>query len=112
MQTGASISQKSQYTVPNGKTGLILRADFNAAKISGGGNPLVEFSGKVRNSVANSPWIRVFNKLIDTAVTDELDVIQPVGPILNGQMDIRVEVETDTNNTEVSSRMFIVLVDD
>ncbi len=113
-QIGAAegISQSSHYTVPLGKTAYIFQSEFNAAKISGGGTPIVEFKVYARPGGTGVCWLQLFDKKVDTAVADELDVsfIHPIQLI--GRTDIKITGKSDTNNTEVRSRLSLLLIDD
>lgn len=113
MNVTESISQGSHYTVPLAKTLFPVKVELNAAKIVGGGNPEVEFRGYARLGGAGAAWIQLFDKKMDTAVMDEVDILFPfpVGvPI--ARTDIRIRADTDTNNTEVRTRVYGILVDD
>ena len=113
MDTGEGIQQGAHYTVPGGKVLVILRVEFNAAKLSGGGNPVVEFIGEARRLgvIANAAWVQVMDRKLDTAVQDQLEVDQPVGPVIPAGTDLRVRANTDTNNTEARCRLYCVLAD-
>jgi hypothetical protein len=105
------ISQNSHYTVPAEHTGYLTRVELNAAKLSGGGTPLVEIQGLFRVSTGNS-WLQGFDKRMDTTVTDELDLDLPVPTAMQAGTDIRMTGRSNVANTEARSRMYIILVDD
>ena len=107
-----SLSQSSHFTVPLAVTAYLLQVELNTAKISGGGNPEVEFKGLARVGGAGNAWLQLFDKKMDTAVTDELDVRLPAPTAIAARSDIRMRADTDTNNTECRTRMYICLVDD
>lgn len=106
-----SLSQASHYTVPLGKTFLLKQVEFNAAKASGGGSPEIEFKGYIRIGGAGAAWIQAFDKKMDTGVDDEIDIILPFPTALVARTDIRLRADTDTNSTEVRTRMYGVLVE-
>ena len=111
---GEGISQNSQYTVPLNTTAYIVQLELNAAKISGGGSPEVEFRGLVRELGASSaaPFLQLFDKKLDTGVQDELDVLLPFPTKLPAKTDIKIVASTDTNNTEARVRMYAIIVND
>ena len=79
---------------------------------SAGADPEIEFRGHARPTGASRAWLQLFDKRLDTGVTDEIDVILPFPTALPAGTDIRLTGETDQNNTECRSRMYLVLVDD
>jgi hypothetical protein len=105
------ITQNSNYTIPAEHAGYLQRVEFNAAKLSGGGTPVVEFIGLFRSSTGAS-WITGFDKKLNTGIIDELDVDIPVPTRMTAGTDIRLRAISDTPNTEARSRMYIILVDD
>ena len=107
-----SLSQSSHFTIPLAVTGYLLQVELNTAKISGGGTPEVEFKGLVRVGGDGNAWLQLFDKKLDTAVSDELDVRLPAPTAIAARSDIRMRADTDTNNTECRTRMYICLVDD
>jgi len=110
MDATEGISQNSHYTVPLAKTGYLYQIELNASKTSGGGTPQVEFKGYARNN--GGAWLQLFDKRLSISVTEELDVMLPFPSAMVAQTDIRLRLDTDTNNTEVRTRMYILLVDD
>jgi hypothetical protein len=113
MDTTESISQGSHYTVPLGKTFYLTQVELNSAKISGGSAPEIEFKGYARPGGAGAAWLQLFDKKLDTGVSDELDVVISHHPgVLIARTDVRMRADTDTNGTECRTRMYGVLVDD
>lgn len=112
MSATESISQSSNYTIPLAVKGYLYQLELNAAKIVGGGNPELEFKGLARVGGAGNAWIQLFDKAMDTAVTEELDVVLPFPTQLAARTDIRIRSNTDTNSTESRSRFYVMLVDD
>lgn len=106
-----SLSQNSNYTVPLRKTFHLLKIELNAAKISGGGTPELEFKGYARIGGDGSAWLQLFDKKMDTGVTDEIDVTPsfPFGAV--ERTDIRMRSNTDVNNTECRTRMYGIIID-
>lgn len=105
------LSQNSHYTVPTANTGYLTRVEFNAAKLSGGGTPVVEFQGVFRTSTSNV-WLQGFDKKMDTGVTDEFDLDLPVPTAMPAGTDLRVTGQSDASATEARSRMYLILVSD
>jgi hypothetical protein len=111
MNAGECISQDCHFTVPTGWVAIIPRGEINAAKIQGGGGaPVVEVKFLVAYT-ASSPWIQLFDKKIDTAAQDELDVDIPLLVSFPERCDLRCSAGTDVNNTEVRVRGYFFLID-
>lgn len=113
MDETEGLSQASHYTVPLGHTFHLTRVDLNTAKIVGGSNPEVEFKLYVRSGGDGFVWVQLFDKLMDTSVTDELDVdwpFPPENPPLIERSDIRMRADTDQNSTECRVRIYGYLV--
>lgn len=107
-----SLSQSSHFTVPLGQSLYLQRVEFNSAKIVGGGNPEVEFKGLARVGGAGNAWLQLFDKTLDTAVSDEITINVPTPTRITQRTDIRMRSDTDTNNTESRSRMYGLLIND
>jgi len=114
IETGEGLSQNSQYTVALNTTAYIMQIELNAAKISGGGSPEVEFHGlaRQRGVSADAPFIQLFDKHLDTAVSVELDVVLPFPFKAPQKTDIKITATTNTNNTEARIRMYAIIVED
>ena len=112
MDATEGISQSSHYTVPLGKTAYLYKTEFNAAKLSGGGTPEIEFKIYCRPGGTGICWQQIFDKKIDTAVTDELDFdsIHPL--VVPTQSDLKIRGLSDTDNTEVRTRLSLLIIDD
>jgi len=110
MDATESLSMNSQFTVPTGKKYYLIRVELNAAKVSGGGTPEIEFRGLARTS-ATGPWYRLFDKKMDTGVQDELDIEVPVFSAFGAGTDVRLTATSDTDNTEARTRMSILIED-
>ena len=57
-------------------------------------------------------WLQLFDKKMDTGVTDEIDVVLPFPTKMVALTDIKIRADSDTNNTEVRTRMYLLLVED
>ncbi len=112
MDATESLSQSSHFTVPLAVTAYLLQLELNAAKIVGGAAPELEFKGLARIGGAGNAWLQLFDKRMDTGVVDELDVQLPAPTAIAARTDIRLRSETDQNNTECRTRMYMCLVDD
>ena len=108
-----SISHNSQYTVPLGKTLFIMQAELNVGKIGGGGLPVADFMVVARAGGPGAPFIQLFDKKLDAAVGNELDVMLPF-PAAQAiaRTDLKFRMSTDTNGTEVRTRLYGILIDD
>jgi hypothetical protein len=113
MDTLHGISQDGFYTVPAGHTFFLAEYEINAAKISGGGTPLIEIRGYGNNgTVTDSADQLFFDKRMDTAVDDEIDESPPTMQVFNEKSFIHVQGNTDTANTEVRIEIYGILVQD
>ena len=106
MDAGEGTSQNSHYTIPAGKSGIVLRVELDSHKTVGA-SPLVEFMGMVRPF--GGAWIQVFGRHMETDVDDSIVVEQPVAPLISAKTDIRMAVSSDKADTEVRSRMYLLL---
>jgi hypothetical protein len=110
MDAGEGVSQNSHYRVPLNKSAYLYQVEFNAAKTGGGQTPVVEFKGFGINS--GGAMLQLFDKKLDVSIADELDVNLPFPTKLAAQTTIHLTAETDKDNTEVRSRMYLLIVDD
>ncbi|KKL94588.1 hypothetical protein LCGC14_1863210, partial [marine sediment metagenome] len=76
------------------------------AKTSGGQQPILEIRGRVRSG-AGAPFLQAFDKRVDTAIADELDVFLPFTTALVARTDIRLTCETDQNNPDDSDPSWV-----
>lgn len=110
-----SISKSSHYTVPAAKKLHVKRLEFNCSKTSGGTAPVVEFHAYARPGGSARAFIQFFDKKLDAGVDISLDVELPF-PTSDSQLiaksDFFINADTDQNNTEVSTRMYGILIDD
>lgn len=105
------ISNNSHYTVPAATKAYIIDVYFTTTK-EGGGAPIVHFLGFSNKRIANGAWVQVLDEHIDTGVFNTLHLEQKIMPELTAKTDIRVAATTTVNNTEVTTRMYIVEVAD
>lgn len=109
------LSKSSHYTVPSGKTGHVFRLEFNCSKNAGGTAPVVEFHAYARPGGSSRSFLQFFDKKLDADVDISLDVDLPF-PTSDTQLiaksDFFIESDTDQNDTEVSTRMYLFLIDD
>lgn len=111
MSVNISVSKNSHFTVPLGKNFIILSAELNATKTSGGLNPNISIDAMVRKGIADAPFIVAVARKIDTSVMDQLLIIQPVGQSLDEKSDLKFRATTDQSDTQVRIRYYGVLVD-
>lgn len=104
------VSNNIHYTVPAGNTSYILKVDLNSQKTTGGQSPIVHFLGHVRP--LSGAEIVVFDEHLDTAVQNFRVVEQPIMPKLAARTDIRIDGDTDQNDTIASAKFYIIQVDD
>ena len=114
MDATEGVSQSSHFTIPLNTKGLLFQVELNTAKITGGASPEVEFKGLALPGglAAGGSWLQLFDKTVDTGVTDEIDIILPYPTLLPARTDIRMRTDTDQNSTESRTRMYITTVDD
>lgn len=110
MAPAKGLGKSIHYTIPDGKTGHVVAFELGTHKLAGGASPEVEFQGLVRP--AGGPWLEIFQTILDADVTEYVFIAPPTQAPIAARSDIRIQVTTDTNNTEVSCRLFIILVDD
>lgn len=112
MDATESLSQGSHYTVPVGMKAYLIRVELNSTKVGAGSEPTVEWKGYARVGGSGNAWLQLFDKKLDTGVSDELDIEVPIFTEMVAKTDIRLRADTDVNGTEVRSRMIILLVED
>lgn len=109
------ISKSSHYTVPSGKTAHVMRLEFNCSKNVGGTAPVVEFHAYARPGGSARSFLQFFDKKLDADVDISLDVDLPF-PTSDSQLIAKsnffIEADTDQNSTEISTRMYLILIDD
>ncbi len=110
MAPGKAISQHGFFTIPAGKQGIMAQVEMNAAKLSGGGIPILEFVIYAR-FVPTAPWVAILSRRIDTSVQDSLIIPLPVSPIFTPRADIRLAATSDVTNTVASMRVTGVIYD-
>ena len=111
MPVGMSVSKNSHFTVPAGKQFVIVGAELNATKLSGGVAPIIIINALFRSDAIGAPWISAVNRRIDTSVVDQLIIGQPISNLLDEKHDLRFFANTDQNDTEVRIRYYGVLND-
>ncbi len=110
MDIGEAFDKNSQFTVAANHTAIIKQVLFSATKTGGGQSPIVEFKGKIRFFGSNT-WTETYDFKIDTAVGFFLAMENPISNQLSGKTDIRTEVTTTQDNTDVNVRFFIIEVE-
>lgn len=109
---GLSISMSAHYVVPLGKSMYMNRAELNSVR-DAAQSPIIEFKGQIRqnvNSNADASWIQIYDKLLDTATMNSLDVEPTVYFKLEETSYFRAVANTDENNTDFRVRLYAVQV--
>lgn len=110
IDNGNGQSANIHYTVPTGKKSYIIRLDLNTQKTTGGQSPIVHFLGHVQPK--GGAEIVAFDNHIDSSVQNFLTLEQPIMPALASGADIRIDADTDQNDTIAGARFYIIEVDD
>ncbi len=108
MAATESISQNSHYTVALRQKFLLVQVELNCANNVARD---IDFKGMARIGGAGMAWIQLFDKALDTGVTDEIDVLLPFGFAAPERTDIRFRAVSTGNNSEVRTRMYALVVD-
>lgn len=111
---GVGISKNSHYTVPAGKSLLVIKAEINATRLASGQVPNIALSGMTRGagSDPDAAWIRRTIRAMDTSVLDQLFVDQPLNPLMPEGSLFRVCAVSDQDDTNVRVRTYAILIDD
>lgn len=108
MDETEAFDKNSQFTVEAGHTAIIKKVMFSTTK-SGGQSPIVEFKGKIRFFGSNT-WTETYDFKIDTSVSDNLIMDNPISNQLSEKTDFRIEVTSTTDNVDVNARIWLVEV--
>ncbi len=111
MDATEALSQNSHYTVPLTTKGYLYQVEFNLTKNAGGGLS-VELHGFARPGGAGAPWLQLFDKHMDEDITDESDLLLPFPTQMPARTDIRLSALTNKADTDVRSRMYLMIVED
>ena len=101
---GRGISQNGFIRIPSGKAALIKQIELNAAKLSGGGAPLVEFKLYIR-SAPTTPWIVILDRRVDTGVDNDIIIPFPISGTITAGADLRLSATSSAANTEAQMRI-------
>jgi hypothetical protein len=112
MDAGEGVSQSSHYTIPLATTGYLYQVELDVDRSAGGTAPGIEVRGLSRSGGAGNCWAQIFGKTIDTTVTDEQDISLPFPISITARSDIRFTVDTDQDNSECRTRMYLMIVED
>lgn len=109
--TNEGLKHDAVYTVPAGYALYINTLELNSIKISGGGNPLVKFDGEIINRGQSNPvWYQLFEKRMDTAVTDTIEIFNPNWSRMPEKHDLQMVAASDLANTESYARVYGLLI--
>jgi hypothetical protein len=112
MAAGVGTTQQSFFFTPAQTTFLADWLAMSAFRLSGGGaSPRVTVRGYVRNFSTGVRY-EVMRKLIDTSVTNEIQLSPKEAFVVPSSSLLEFTAETDTNNTLVSLRFAGELHDD
>ena len=107
---GESVTEQMWIHLPTNSVGVAKFLFINALRISGGSSPRVTFRIKVYSRITNTEY-QVFRYQIDTDVTNDLVLVDPVNfPFSAGDV-VWVTAESDTSNTSVSARLSLNIYD-
>ena len=104
MPLGDGVTQQMIFFTPQNHVFLAEWLHFNAIKTSGGGNPEILIRAYVYSAVNNTKQ-EVFRGKMDLAKTNDLDLAPPIPFPISEKTIFWCEVETDTNDTQVSGRL-------
>ena len=100
---GYSVTHQIMYRVPSDRRCYINDLYFAAEKVGGGASPRVMFYVKVLNTVTTNTEYVIREELLDTTTEGHRDFSDfKDQALLSGEI-INVEVDTDTNDTEVNA---------
>lgn len=107
---GDSVTQSCHYTVPNGKKAYFDNVILEVIKLTGGATPAVVFRSKLYRPSTGVIYKNI-RAYIDATKTNHLSLEKAtVTPAQEGDV-IWITASTDTDNTQVSCRTNIVLID-
>ena len=110
MDEDEAISKNSQFTVPLNHTMIIKKIQIGVTK-SGGQAPIVQIKGRVR-FINSNIWVETFDFKLDTSVADTFMLNQPISNQLISGTDFRIEVTTDKDDVDVTSRTWLIIKED
>ncbi len=110
---GICVSKSSHFTVPAGKTMLMIKADINATRLSAGQVPNITLAGLTRLAGLDpdAAWVSRTIRKMDTEVLDQLFVDQPINRLLPEGAEFRATAISSEDNTDVRSRFYAILID-
>lgn len=108
MPAGYGVTQQVVYTVPRGKTALIRGFVLRALK-QVGVDPVVTF--KMQGRPPGGSWITISEEVINTAVSDQFVIYNPVFITLTEMTDAEVRVSTTHDNTVCYARFYFDVID-
>lgn len=110
IQAEASVTEQLWIHIPRNTKPVQKYLFLNALRISGGASPRVRFKIYAYSRITSTRY-RIFNYLIDTAVEDSKEFVDPSNFPYSARDVIYVTAETDTNNTEVSAKLSLNIYD-
>jgi hypothetical protein len=105
---GVGITQQLIYTVPANHEAQLVYLKLDALKTSGGSSPRVQFIYHSYVLESNGSY-KTIDQTIDTGTNSEFVLETPFANEIAHKTTIWIDAITDTNNTEVSGRFYLVL---
>lgn len=89
MIPGVSVTRLGTFTVPDGKTAIVLQLYWEATQIAK--RSLVGMSMFSRDPAPNSPWVLEAKSFLDTEISDKILLNNPVGRQWGPRTDFKFE---------------------
>ena len=106
------VSMSAKYTVPAGHTSHVLKAEFNAARISGGQQPHILFEGEGRSGGPPAAWVTTFDKVFDTSQGSDMDVEASTPGPFGAKTDLEVSATSDLAGAAARIRIYLIEIKD
>lgn len=100
---GQSVTQQAIFFTGSNHLAVAKLLWINILKISGGASPRVVVRGYIYNRSVSTKYL-IFRGDIDTAVSNILEITDPIGFNLNSTDVLYFTADTDTNNTDINLR--------
>lgn len=111
MEAGISIAVQGFRTISTGKAAIIKQVELDGTRLSGGQLPLLTFKLYVRRSGPNQPWFVLLERMLDTAVDNQLIIPFPLSGVIDAGADLRLEAASTVTNATVSMRVNLLEYD-
>lgn len=111
MEAGIAIAVQGFRTIAANKRAIIKQVELDGTRLSGGQLPLLTFKLYVRREPAGSPWFVLLERMLDTAVDNQLIIPFPLSGIIDSGADLRLEAASSVTNATVSMRVTLLEYD-